>query len=525
MLCSLRALFLVAAQRISRRPRQFLPKAFRGYRNRGLSKMIETLPRGLHAVLKKTDFWFNYELNDIEKTARTLAVEHAQAGLPRMEAVAPDELPAEVVLRERAVHAYRGWSERVLRKIRDEIQNTSDQAAVGLIHLRDILESLERGQHLVQTTEEALELRKSTAAAQDRTFEYGSMFRRWIYFAVMILLVVVDWVANVPIFQQLLPADPGSLQAWMELSNNASHAPYALQGALRLWYRITFRPDVSILAFGVVFIIMVLGHFAGTSLRRLVSFRPKDESTTVFGLKSHRRQSHWPLYISLAGIALILAFLFTSRERLVSATKDRRDGTMAQLIDAQRNLDVSKTLEDKQKYQEELIAAQADAKSRQEAYDYATSISGMNSAIFLLNFALAIVATVAAYMENKARITDAHLADPALRELQIHLERARAECLDLARLFAEFRQMFKPRSQWHVISLVRCLSGIGRPRPGASRRLFHCSELKTREFVALTSTTLRRLSFRQDRLTCQCRLRSSLMFRPKSRFTSRISAT
>jgi hypothetical protein len=385
--------------------------------------------KGLHAVLRRTDYWFNMELHDLEKSAQQQATEHANAGLPRIDAPILDELPVEVVLRERATRLYLEWSERVQRYLHDAVQLASDSAGESLINLRDNLENLERSKQLSQTTKDALERSKLVAAARDRTFEYGSLFKPLFYFVVMALLVLVDWVANVPVFQELLPADPGTRQAWLDLSDKASHASPSWQGIERLWYKITFRPDVAILALGIVVLIMVLGHFIGSSLRRLVSFQPKDETTTVFGLVSHRRQSHWPLYISVVGIILILTFLFTSRDKLVNATKDRLDKAKIQVAAAQHKFDSAKSLDEKQQLQEDLITAQSEEKSCEESYDYATGIASMNGAIFLLNAALALAAIAAAYMESKAKITDVRLNDPELLGLQSQLEQSRVQSL------------------------------------------------------------------------------------------------
>jgi hypothetical protein len=49
---------------------------------------------------------------------------------------------------------------------------------------------------------------------------------------------------------------------------------------------------------------------------------------------------------------------------------------------------------------------------RTESADYAQSISSMNTAIFLLNLTLVIVATLAAYLESSASMSEARWADP-----------------------------------------------------------------------------------------------------------------
>jgi hypothetical protein len=392
---------------------------------------------GIHGLLKKTDFWFSLELNELEKTAKTKAEEHAQAGLPRTDVPIVDELPAETVLRERAKRVYLDWSERVKRKVQDAIHAAADSAIGRLAELRHTYGQLEATKQKIEITERLI-AQRSEDAGRNRTFEYGKLLKRWIYFAVIGLLVVVDWVANVPVFQQLLPQEPGVEQAWMDLSDSASRFTY-LAGTVRLVARILFQPEVALLAFGVVTFLMLLGHFTGGSLRRIVSFRPKDETASVLGLKSHRRQAWTPFIGGICGIVLVVCFLYFSRAKLASVTDQRLEAAHHEVESVESDLHAAQAannpdLDKVQTLERKLTDAQNVQDVRRQAADYSVSISAMNPGIFLLNVTLVIVATLAAYLESSASISEARWADPGISGLQRDLDDARAEFLSQRQL-------------------------------------------------------------------------------------------
>lgn len=291
---------------------------------------------GIHGLLKKTDFWFNLELNQLEKTAKEEAEGHARAGLPRADVPLLEELPIETVLRERARKTYLDWSERVKRKIQDALHAASVGAIDKLAELRHTFEQVEATKQKIDITERHLAQRKEDAG-RNRSFEYGKLLRRWMYIAIVGLLVMVDWVANVPVFQQILPQEPGTEQAWLDMADRAARFGF-LAGLARTIDRIAFQPEVSLLAFGVVTFLMVLGHFSGSALRLIVSFRPQDETASILGLRSHRRQAWAPLVGGICGVILVLIFLFFARAKLASVATERRTAAANQVATLESRL-------------------------------------------------------------------------------------------------------------------------------------------------------------------------------------------
>src|ERR1700704_123346 len=77
---------------------------------------------GVHAITKKTDFWFNRELYQLEQEAKALATQWAEKGLPRHDVVRVGVLEPEQVLGMKSLELFRQWHRRVRVKMQDQIQ-------------------------------------------------------------------------------------------------------------------------------------------------------------------------------------------------------------------------------------------------------------------------------------------------------------------------------------------------------------------------------------------------------------------
>jgi hypothetical protein len=278
---------------------------------------------GLHDVVKSTDFWFNYELSLLEKYSVTSAVQWAQAGIPRQDAPIEGELPIETTLKARASEIFQGWIARIRRKVQDSIQSASADAGSRIVQFRYATAQLERTTVEIRTTEEKLFDREEGLRNQQKTIASPALLNRWIYYVILFGVAIIDWIANVPIFNELLPQEPGSRLIWRKLVADTAQFG-AVGGMHRLYDRILFQPDVTVFALGVVIFLTVLAHFGGEALRRWVVFRPKDEPLLAPSLSAQRRQAMLPIVVSVAGILLAISFLYFSRTKLVQATGNGR---------------------------------------------------------------------------------------------------------------------------------------------------------------------------------------------------------
>jgi hypothetical protein len=386
---------------------------------------------GLHEILKNTEFSFNYELSLLEKYAINSAILHAQAGLPHQDVAADDELEAEKVLRVRAAELFLDWTAKVRRKVQDAIQVATVRVGDGIVQLRHALDQLQLTTRNIEDAEVRLSQCENRSAGVQKTIEYGSLLHSKAYWGMFAILALVDWVANVPIFMQLLPRDPyaeGRFQTFVQGAEK-----YGIwDGIVILVHRQLSSPEVSLLAFGIVVILMFLCHGCGKSLRKLIAYRSKDEPMIDLGIRSQCRQAWLSFSCTVAAIIFALVFLFLSRARIEEVTHKQSVDMAAQvqqfstkLQDAQSkgNADAITQAND------ELEAAQRKQKERENTHNYAAGISSMNNALGILNVVLVLAAITASYMHDKGSITEVAFGDPKMLALESQLRTFREEAV------------------------------------------------------------------------------------------------
>jgi hypothetical protein len=384
---------------------------------------------GLHDILKATDFWFALEVGQLEKYAQGSASEHAKAGLPRIEAVAEEELEVEKVLRARACELFLEWTARVRRKVQDAIQSAAVNAGTGLVQLRGAVDQLVLTGYTLKETECRLLEAKNIPVSAPKTLEYGGLLHSWAYWAMFAALAAVDWIANIPVFGQLLPKDPGADQRLQDAIADAGQSVY-LGGIKILLQKILSSVDVSVLALGVVIILMFLCHACGKNLRRVIAFRKEDGTFAELGLRSQRRQSWIPFGTTGTAITLAVVFLFMSRGKLEVVTKQRLDFANIKLQRVQEDQRVAISKGDPTEIQaasDQEVTAEKKVVGAESDHDYAQGVSGMNLPIGILNIVLVLTAVSASYLHAKGSIGGLAFIDSKISALQAKLVELRGE--------------------------------------------------------------------------------------------------
>ena len=393
---------------------------------------------GLHDVVKKTDFWFNIQLSQLEKYAVDMAVAWANAGIPRQDAPLDGELPIETTLKARAQETFREWIARVKRKVQDAIQSASNDAGEGVIQFRHGLTQLERTTIEIETTETNIREREEALLCQQKSFGSEALFdHKRLYLTLLMFIVVIEWIANVPIFSELLPEEPGTRQIWKKLVADTQPLG-AIGGVHRVIDKIALYPDVAIFAFGVIIFLMALAHFGGKACRQWVVFNPKDEPLLAPTLEARRRQAKWPIIASVVGILLAVTFLYSSRALLQTAAREGNSQAQAEVQKLEKELQefnaTGKQLTDVQyqlDLQQQLDAARSRAKDWGERARFARDIGMMNLPIFLLNIVLALTAFIASYCFAAPKVTEGRLIDPLIPELKQKLASLRMDAITL----------------------------------------------------------------------------------------------
>ncbi|MEX2609217.1 MAG: hypothetical protein WEA24_04665, partial [Gemmatimonadota bacterium] len=358
--------------------------------------------QSLRRILGNADIGFGHDLAALEREASTLAQRAAAAHLPRVDVVY-EEVEEEAHLAARCRAVFHGWVERVRTNVQDAVQGSARDAGSHLSAYEHELGGLEGAVAELEQTAPALHQAEEAAEAGQSQVEVRGFFAHWKYWILIPLLVLVDWVANVPVFTELLPSDPGADEAWRELV--ARSEQYGLwAGAYRMAARTLHSIDASLLALGVIVFLVFLAHHFGEALRRVVSLSSRDTPTAATAVRSHRRQFFWSALLSFVGLVGVIAFLFLARNRLETSTAERLADARAQVEAAATRLEGARAADDLTavgQAQQELQVAETLYEQRFERAQYAEVIAVMNGPILLLNIVLALAAALAAFLVTR----------------------------------------------------------------------------------------------------------------------------
>lgn len=383
---------------------------------------------GARSITKKTDFAFDLDVSRLERDAKEQALAWAKAGLPRAN-VADEALPVELALETRCVEVFRKWVDRVRVRFEDAVQQAVREAGGKLHEFRGRLAELEAVNRSAAETEREIREVRLASRGEAARLGFRSFMGRRAYWVLIVVLVCVDWVANVPVFGELLPREPGADQAWAELV--ARSEKYGLLGGLyRVAARTLFAPDVALLALGVIAFLVFLAHVSGESLRQRVSLREEDAPAARLGIRAHRRQFLLPAVLGGVGALLVVGVLFMARERVRDATVDRLRESEAQVERLETALAAARESDDLDaigRISRQLPEARDVVEERAERAEYAAGIQAMNWPIFFLNLVLVIAAALAAYLAKDESVVEERLRDARLLDLQAELLRLRAE--------------------------------------------------------------------------------------------------
>jgi preprotein translocase subunit SecG len=377
---------------------------------------------GVHAITKKTDYWFNRELAEIEKEAKQFAADWAEKGLPRHDMERVAVLEPEQVLGMKCLELFRQWRKRVRTKIQDQIQTGSSNLNRSIGEARAEVSALESTSNERKNTQSAIESflqfkePDKTRVGYDRIFK--STFGFWVF---AIVLTVAEFTANFPVFRLLLPMSSTLVQLASTLGEAAESHTW-LAGPLVLMQDILLHFEAFLVALIAVVILVLLGKTTGSSARSIIAFSAKESPMAATTIRQHRRQHIFVFTAGLLGIVSVLSFMYFSRAQIAetAASRVRSDSTsLRQAIADQQaaGTDLAKTAATTQR------VTDANRTLHQHLDDaaYATTVQRINNAIVWLNVGLVLAAMTLGFVYKKEDLTDRQGEHPSLPPLRAKL--------------------------------------------------------------------------------------------------------
>ena len=375
------------------------------------------------------------DLDRLRQEARRAGREDGEAGVPAADGEGAVEPESERSLRERCRALYERWKNRELDRYQDELAQAEEVVSERLNQVSLGIDKLER------MTSELSRLKARVAMKRDEVSEeleaqrgdgQAGFTTRW-YIAVLVFLGSVEFFANAPVFNSLLPRDPLT-ERQIQLISETSQGWFA--GVQRVFAHIALRPDAALLAAGVVTFLCVLAHFFGHSLRDLVIKRDREVRKEAVAGRS-AMENIVPMVLTGVGLVLVLGVLYEARVTLGEVGQRQFEQDMAEVEELRREAGFLRSDGDLLEANERTNRADDLEAAATDLRDYALSMSRMSFPILLLNLTLVLSAMTAAYFHRTDTGTERFTERPFEEQRQDLIERAEATADRISQQLAE----------------------------------------------------------------------------------------
>jgi len=385
---------------------------------------------GVHAITKKTDYWFSRELYHLEQEAKHLAAEWAEKGLPRHDVPRSSVFEPEQVLGMKALELFRQWRRRVRVKMQDQIQTASANLNRLIGISRAEVNALETNANERTHTRTQIESFRQFKEPEGVRVGYDRILKSsFAFWAFAVILTIAEFTANFPVFRLLLPMN-STLVTLAATLGEAAESHTWLAGPLVLFQDILLHFEAFLVALIAVVILVFLGKTTGSSIRSIVSFSAKDHPMAATTIRAHWRQ-HTAIFVAgLLGIASVLAFMFYSRAQIAETAQSRvRADSVAlrQAISDQQaaGTDLAKTAATTQR----VTDATRTLQQHLDDAAYAQTVQRINDAIVLLNIGLVFAAMTLGFVHKREDLTDRQGEHPSIKPLKKRLQVLEKEAL------------------------------------------------------------------------------------------------
>jgi hypothetical protein len=411
---------------------------------------------GVHAITRKTDYWFEREAHVIERQASQLAAEWAQRGLPRHDVPRTEPLEPEQVLAARCGQLFRDWPLRVRTKMQDAIAQGATVFGEHVITFGDRIGRLEAIAADLADREQRIERIKRESERDNRPARYERFVSAWLFWPVAVLLMAVEFAANFPVFRLLLPLEASLAKLSGTVADNIDDSSW-LAGVELFFRNLAMSVEAFVVALVAVITLVLLGKQFGASLRPQLALDAADQPLAARTILSHQRQHRAVTILCGLGLSCVLAFLLLARGSIAATADARVVLDSVSLVAARAELAKAQVENDRGKITTGagvvLMREESLLRHRDDA-SYARTVAANNWAIFLLNLGLIMTAVMLGFGYARADLGDRRGEHPdvvKLRDRCLELRQEQLEVLQQARAAAALADVAESR----VLHLLR----------------------------------------------------------------------
>lgn len=392
----------------------------------------ESAGTGIHAITRKTDYWFEREAHVIETHAEQWAAGWAEKGLPRHDVARTEPLEPEQVLGGLSAQLFRDWQRRVRTKLQDATEEGSQQAAAGVAALRSALSRLQAVASEGADTQAKIDRLREEAERDAHPVRYEAFIKPWVFWLTAVVLVLVEFFANFPVFRLLLPMSTALAKAARTAADNIDDTSI-FAGPSLLLHEMLMHVEAVVVAFVVVVVLVFLGKSLGGALRPLFALSEKEHPLAAHTIRAHRRQQWIPVAVSAIGLVAVLSFLYYSRGDIAATAGARVTADSTALQAALREQAAAVGPAEIARTTLLVASRQETLQQHQDDAAYAATVQRNNTPILALNIALLCAAIVLGFGVKKENLDDRRGEHPEIPRLRDRLGELELEKLDLAR--------------------------------------------------------------------------------------------
>lgn len=375
---------------------------------------------GVHDVLKRVDVWFEIEAAKIERTAADFAEKWAVANLPTPGALPDGVIEPEQVLARRAGELWQQWGNRVRVKLQDAIDSAADDVAQSVSKTRNALTEYRIARDELRHAEARIESIRKLESTERGPVRYERLFPKWLTLLLGVALVLVEFVANQPVFRIIWPMPSNVTEALAGIIDEASTGQLA--GLKVTSLEMLSYVEASLLALVVVILLFVLAKQFGASVRPLAALRDHDYPYAARSIRALHRQQKVISFVTAFGCACILFFLYSARAQAPAIAEERYAKALEMEQQAQVRVDsvaVGADFAAVEVANNRLADASAERAHLEEAQAFARTIAVNSLGIFVLNLSLVCFGFVVGFMSDSRDLSETvgeHPDLPKLRE-------------------------------------------------------------------------------------------------------------
>ena len=374
---------------------------------------------GVHEITKSTNYWFDREIGVLERDARAQAAEWAGKGLPRHD-VARDSLEVEQFLAGRCVETFRQWIDRVRVKMRDAIAKEAEGIAANTTSMQTATGRIERlTTEIADIDQRVNELRAHPKEDAGPVGFMPIVPSRTFFWAFAILLTLVEFFANFPVFRLLLPLKPALAKAAQVVAENSATGEWWSGLTLQL-KDMALHLDALVVALVAVLVLVLFGKTLGTAARVLFALKPSEHPLAATTIRGIRRQ-YWAALVGCAfGLVAVLAFLFYARGSIATVASQRvvADSVELERLTRQAATNSVSNLAAVSQTSRRISEQTQTLELHRDDAAYATTVQNNNVPLLLLNIGLVLAAAMLGYLSYKHTVSDGRGEHPALAQLR-----------------------------------------------------------------------------------------------------------